>query len=65
MLKMKSMFERKKILPLVLTLANSILNKLGFVELINRTVAYLPLSDGCLIRAFYISALIKAPMDSL
>lgn len=42
MLKMKSMFERKKILPLVLTLANSIMNKLGFAELINQTVSWDP-----------------------
>lgn len=42
MLKMKSMFERKKILPLVLTLANSIINKLGFVDLINESVSWDP-----------------------
>ena len=42
MLKMKSMFERKKILPLVLTLANSIIKELGMVELINKSVEWDP-----------------------
>ena len=42
MLKMKSMFERKKVLPLVLTLANSIIKKLGMVELINQSVEWDP-----------------------
>lgn len=42
MLKMKSMFERKKILPLVLALAHSILKEMGMVSLINRMVQWNP-----------------------
>lgn len=45
MLKMKSIFERKKILPLVLTLAHSILKEMGMAFLINRMVQRNP--DHC------------------
>lgn len=71
MLKMKSMFERKKILPLVLTLANSILNKLGFVELINRTVAWDPdhweVTPGDLAKIMVLSTFldIRTPLTHL
>lgn len=71
MLKMKSMFERKKVLPLVLTLANSIIKKLGMVELINRSVEWDPdhweVTPGDLAKLIVLSTFfdIRTPLTHL
>ncbi len=70
MLKMTG-FARKKILPLVMTLANSIINKLGFVELINQSVSWDPthwsVTPGDLAKAVVLSTFfdIRTPLTHL